>query len=95
MCGSVVNVSVCVCVRGKIGQGRGRKDRARSVARLLGYCSGIRLVLIGETTENYRSEQPAARILLQTATELDLADKLVSKILPLSGLEPRRGEPRT
>ena len=59
------------------------------MARLLGYCSGIRLVLIGETTENYRSEQPAARILLQTATEFDLADKLVSKILPPLGVEPR------
>ncbi len=27
------------------------------MARLLRYCSGIRLVLIGETTENYRLEQ--------------------------------------
>jgi len=29
--------------------------------------------LIGETTENYRPDKPAARILLQTAAELDLA----------------------
>ncbi len=42
-----------------------------------------------ETTENYRSEQPAARILLQTANEFNLALQLVWKILPQSGLESR------
>ena len=45
----------------------------RSVARLLGYCSGIRPELIGETTENHQLEQPAARILLQATAELDSA----------------------
>ncbi len=31
ICGSVVQVSVSVCARVNIGQGRGRKDRARYV----------------------------------------------------------------
>ncbi len=56
------------------------EEEKRSVAHYLGYCPGIRLVLIGETTENYRSEQPAARILLQTAAEFDPAIQPESKI---------------
>ncbi|GLH02901.1 Probable E3 ubiquitin-protein ligase sinah [Gryllus bimaculatus] len=75
-------------VGARIRQGRGRKGLALSLARLIGYCFGIRLVLIGEITINYRPEQPAARILLQTASEFTLVDKLLSKILPQPGPEP-------
>ena len=44
---------------------------------LLGYFSGIRLLVIGETTENYRFNQPAGRIILQIAQEFVLVLKLV------------------
>ncbi len=41
----------CVYIRGE-NRTRKRKGRSRAVrGRLLGYCSGIRLVLIGEITE--------------------------------------------
>ena len=73
MCGSVVHVSVSVCTRGE-DRTRKRKERSRAVRGPF-----VRVLLrhspggIGETTENYRSEQLAARILLHTAAELDLA----------------------
>jgi len=62
MCGSVVHVSVCA------QEGEDTKECARSVARLLGHCSDIRLVLVGESTANYGSEQPSAGV-LQSAAE--------------------------
>ena len=73
MCYSVVHVSVSECARAE-DRTRKRKERSRAVCGpfvrvLLRHSPGV----IGETTENYRSEQPAARILLQTAAELDLA----------------------
>ncbi len=60
----VVLCKLCVCVVCE-DRTRKRKEISREV-RLLGYCSGIRLMLIGETTENFQSEQPVARIFLQT-----------------------------
>ncbi len=62
----LAHVSVCgVIVRVRIGKGRGR-----SVTRLVGYCSRIRLVLSGETTEKYPLEQPTLE--LSSRQRLDL-----------------------
>ncbi len=59
-----VQVGVCVCE----DRTRKRKEISREV-RLLGNFFGIRLMLIGETTENFQSEQPVARIFRQTSVE--------------------------
>ncbi len=56
MCGSVVHVSVSVCK----GREYDKEEEEKSWARFLGYCSGIRLMLIRGTTKNYRSDQLAA-----------------------------------
>ncbi len=47
MCGSVVHVSVSVCKRREYD----KEEEEKSVARFLGYCSGIRLMLIRGTTK--------------------------------------------
>ncbi len=62
---------------GRKGQGSRRKDCVRSVVRFWGVLLQHSIVLIGETTENYRLELPAASP--PDRIELDLAIKEVSK----------------
>ena len=75
-------------VQGERTQGRGRRDCARFVARLWGYNSDTRLVLIGETTESYRSVQAAARILLRQQLKSDWLNSQCRKCCQNSKLGP-------
>jgi len=61
-----------VCGKGQVKEEEGEMMRG---LWFICWCTvpDFRLVLIGETTENYRSEQQASGIFLQTAAEFNLA----------------------